>query len=204
MFILFCYLFDNSTAQRNTCQRGWLTRDNRFFKMRFSFPGCAWEELETVILSSESKGSIYKHSLIHETLTRPEHGHSVPVTIIFQDSGTSFQIRFYISLGRATVPVRINIITSLRWPSFFWRSLCSFPHFLVVLATAIKLKLQEVEGLSCLSLKRRESCWFRYRVWLLVSTGWQHCFWVRSQLRKPLSPLVCCPLTPHYKISTYF
>lgn len=125
---------------------------------------------------------------------------------IFQDSGTSFHIHFYISLDRATVPVRINIITSLQWPSFFGgRSLCSLPHFLVVLATAIKLKSQEVKGL-CLSLRRRESCWLRYRFWLLVSTGWQHCFWVRSQLSTPLGPLVPCPLppTPPYKISTYF
>lgn len=47
---------------------------------------------------------------MYKFLPRPEHGHSIHAAIVFQDSGPSFQIGFYISLGRATVPVRINVM----------------------------------------------------------------------------------------------
>lgn len=127
------------------------------------------------------------------------------------DRGTTFLIPFYISLGRATVPVRINIIISLGWVVFWrvfcffvflWRSVCSLPHFLVVLATAIKLKLQEVEGLPCLLLKRRESCGLRYRLTCGIHRV-AALLWVRSAPPNP-SPLLCPPIPPHSKISAHF
>lgn len=124
----------------------------------------------------------------------------------------TFLTLFYISLGKATVPVRINIIISLGrrvflegWFFFFslWRSVCSSPPFLVVLATAIKLKLQEVEGLPCLLLRRRESCGLRYRLTCGIHRV-AALLWVRSRLSKPFSPLPAYPSHPHYKISAHF
>lgn len=80
---------------------------------------------------------------------------------------------------------------------FLWRSVCSLPHFLVVLATAIKLKLQEVEGLPCLLLKRRESCGLRYRLTCGIHRV-AALLWVRSRRSKPFSPLPTHP-TPILK-----
>ena len=126
--------------------------------------------------------------------------HHISHSVLHFSLRFTFLTLFYISLGKATVPVRINIIISLGRRVFLegcffffslWRSVCSSPPFLVVLATAIKLKLQEVEGLPCLLLRRRRAV-DSDTDWLVVSTGWQHYFeWGRGSL----NPSLLCPPT---------
>lgn len=168
--------------------------------MSFSSSACKTQ-------SSTSQGSLYQHSLlalIYESLSLPECGHSRPATIIQQYHGTSLLIPFYIALGRATVPVRINVIISLGWlvflEDFFFLEVCLFlASFPSCPGNSHQIEITGNRRSSLFITKEKGELWTQTQIDSWYPQGGS----ITLSEVEALNPSLP-PSHPHYKISARF